>query len=124
MAKYTRKKLKRSGLEKPEAAPIPVSTVTQSVPTYLKPIVLAVEEAWEAPDADQYDHARAGYLEHLQQPFLELEKDRQALAVLVTHKVEQMIELAPDFFEKALSRSAFETGYFIERGESNVRKNK
>ena len=121
MTKYTRKKLKRSGLGKPETATVSATIAAQTIPAYLLPIVLTVEDTWEAPDADQYDHAREGYLEHLQQPFLELEKDRQALAVLVTHKVEQMIELAPDFFEKALSRSAFETGYFIERGENNVR---
>ena len=101
----------------------PVSNAVQSLAAYLKPIVLTVEETWEIPDADQYDYAREGYVEYLQQPFIKLEKERRLKTVLVTHKVERMIELAPEFFEKALSRSAFETGYFIEGGKNNASQN-
>ncbi len=99
----------------------PTSAAAQSLPDYLRPIVLTVGETWEIPDADQYDYAREGYVEQLQKPFLKLEKDRRLKTVLVTHKVERMIELAPEFFEKALSRSNFETGYFIGGRNNNAR---
>ena len=113
----------RRNKSKIKAGPAPTNSNVQSVPVYLQSILLTVAETWETPSPDQYDHARQGYIEHLQQPFLKLEKIRQIKTVLVTHKMERMIELAPDFFEKALSRSAFETGYFIERGKSDDEKN-
>ena len=106
-----------------KAASAPKFSNAQSIPAYLQSIILTVAESWNAPDPGQYDHARQGYIEHLQQPFLKLEKIRQVKTVLVTHKVERMIELAPEYFEKALGRSAFETGYFIERGKSDDEKN-
>jgi len=111
----------RRNKSKFKTAPAPSKRAAQSTPAYLNPIVLTVEETWETPDADQYDYARESYVEHLQKPFLKLETDRRLKTVLVTHKVERMIELAPDFFEKALSRSAFETGYFIEGRKNNAR---
>ena len=113
----------RKSPPKIKTAPAPAKRAAQSVPAFLQSIVLTVAETWETPSPDQYDHARHGYVEHLQQPFLKLEKARQLKTVLAMHKVERMIELAPDFFEKALSRSAFETGYFIERGNDDDEKN-
>ena len=47
-----------------------MSDTVQPYPDYLKPIILSVSDSWELPDADQYDYAREGYVEHLQQPFI------------------------------------------------------
>lgn len=112
----------RRNKSKAKAAPASIIDATQSVPAYLQSIVLSVAETWHSPDPNQYDHARQGFVDHLQNPFLKLEKSRQLKTVLVTHKVERMIELAPNFFERALSRSAFETGYFIEKGKNDAKK--
>ena len=97
-----------------EAAPAPVSRGAQSVPLYIEPVVLTVEETWEEPDPDQYDHAYQGYLDDLQKPIESIETAIEEKAAVFRCTVERMVEIAPDFFEKALARSAFETGYFID----------
>ncbi len=101
---------------KTQTAPALSKSPVQTVRSYIKPLVLTVEETWEAPDSDQYDHAYQGYLEELHRPIDAIEQEIQQKLAAFRCKVEQMVEIAPDLFDKALSRSAFETGYLIERG--------
>ena len=109
----------RSNKSKFKAAPAPSKRAAQSVPHYLKLIVRTVEELWEKPDPNQYDGAYQDYLIDLQKPIEEIETAIEEKTVLFRCTVERMVEIAPDLFEKALGRSAFETDYFIDKNKEN-----
>ncbi len=102
-----------------ETASALINSAAKLLPDYLQEVVRTVEVNWEEPDSDQYDHAYQGYLEEQQTPFLKLELIRAQKVARAKHIAERMIEIAPEYFEKALSRSAFETGYFIEKGKTD-----
>ena len=101
---------------KNEALPIHSERASDGAADYLQPIVRAIEETWEAPDPDQFDHAYQGYLEALFAPIELLESEHAEQTDLFRFQLQRMIEIAPDLFEKALRRSAYETGYLIDKG--------
>ena len=72
-----------------------------------------VEENWEAPDAAQYQHSFDGYLHDLLTPIAGLEDELEAKRLQFRLKVERMIEIAPDLFDKALRKSGLEVGYLV-----------
>ena len=102
------------------ATPVPLRHRGDEIPAYLKPLVLTVEEDWEAPDPAQFQNALQAYVEDLLEPLDGMERALDEKRVLFRCKVERMMELAPEFFEKALARSAFEAGIFIENGGENA----
>lgn len=100
--------------------PTPVSaplfaqpTAKDTAPSYLKTLVATVEETWEAPDAAQYQHSFDGYLQETLLPIAQLEDELEAQRLQFRLKVERMIEIAPDLFDKALRKSGLEVGYFV-----------
>lgn len=97
-----------------DAPPAQVTRASKEVPAYLQPLVATVEETWEAPDPAQFESSLDGFTEELLRPLSEEELRIAEERALFRSTVERMIEIAPDFFEKALRRSAFETGYFIQ----------
>jgi hypothetical protein len=98
----------------PLAAPLfAQASATPTAPAYLKPIVATVEENWEAPDAAQYQHSFDGYIHETLLPIAELEDELEAQRLQFRLKVERMIEIAPDLFDKALRKSGLEVGYLI-----------
>lgn len=101
-----------------EAAPVPVVRASRGAPTYLTSLVKTVEESWEIPDAGQYDHAYQGYLGEILEPIEDMQGALDEKHLLFRLKLQRMIEIAPDLFEKALRRHALETGYFIEGSEA------
>lgn len=58
-----------------EALPIQKDRAADGVPDYLQSTIRAVEETWEAPDPDQFDHAYQGYLAELLSPVEKLESE-------------------------------------------------
>ena len=105
---------KRKPPPTPLAAPLLTQpTATQAAPAYLKPLVATVEEAWEAPDAAQYQHSFNGYIHETLLPIAELEDALEAQRLQFRLKVERMIEIAPDLFDKALRKSGLEVGYLM-----------
>ena len=102
-----------------EAPPAPDRRNAHDVSEWLRPLVMTVEQGWEAPDADQYDHAFQGYLETILDPIAELESALEEKQLVFRLKLQRMIEIAPDLFDRALRRSAFEAGYFIEKGKND-----
>lgn len=104
-----------------EAQPAPDRRIARDVSEWLRPLVMAVEQGWEAPDADQYDHAFQGYLDTILDPIAELEAALEEKQLVFRLKLQRMIEIAPDLFDRALRRSAFEAGYFIEKGNDDGR---
>lgn len=105
-----------------QAPSAPVQRASQEVPSHLKPLVLTVEETWEAPDPAQYENALQDHMAALLEPLDEQERSIEEKRVLFRRTVERMVEIAPDLFEKALARSAFETGYFIGGGNDGPDK--
>lgn len=101
---------------KTEALPVQRKQASDGAPDYLQPIVRTVEESWEAPDPDQFDNAYQGYLEELLPPVDQLEGELAEKTDQFRFQMQRMIEIAPDLFEKALRRSAYETGHLIEKG--------
>lgn len=96
-----------------DAQPFPQPSASQTVPHYLKPIVATVEENWEAPDAAQYQHSFDGYLHDLLMPIAGLEDELEAKRLQFRLKVERMIEIAPDLFDKALRKNGLHVGYLV-----------
>ena len=101
---------------KPEiqAPPLAVASASQSAPDYLMPIVEVVEESWELPCADQFDHAFRLYVEALLRPIETMDDEFADQQLVLFGHVQRMVEIAPDLFDKAMRRTPFETGYFIE----------
>jgi hypothetical protein len=101
---------------KPEiqAPPLPVVSATQNAPDYLQPIVEVVEENWELPASDQFDHAFNLFVEELLRPIEMMEDDFADRQLVLQGHVQRMVEIAPDLFDKAMRRTPFESGYFIE----------
>jgi hypothetical protein len=105
------------GWKKPasiEAAPFARPSATETAPVYLKPIVSTVQETWEEPDAAQYQHSFDGYIHDILTPIATLEDDLEAQRLQLRLKIERMMEIAPDLFEKALRKSGLETDYLLE----------
>lgn len=107
----TTKQLSRSSSDAPVFVEPKASKTT---PSYLTPLTATVAENWEAPDAAQYQHSFDGYLQELLLPIAGLEDDLEAQQLQFRLKVERMIEIAPDLFDKALRKSGLETGYLIK----------
>ncbi|MEM6914118.1 MAG: hypothetical protein AAF511_09085 [Pseudomonadota bacterium] len=108
------KLFKRNPPPTPVSAPLFVQpTATENAPAYLKTIVGTVEETWEAPDAAQYQHSFDGYIQDTLLPIAQLEDELEAQRLQFRLKVERMIEIAPDLFDKALRKSGLEVGYFV-----------
>ena len=95
------------------APPFTPPTATDTAPADLKPIVATVEEGWEAPDAAQYQHSFDGYIHDTLLPIAALEDELEAQRLQFRLKVERMIEIAPDLFDKALRKSGLEVGYLV-----------
>lgn len=107
----TAKQLRQS----PSDAPAFVQAkASATAPSYLAPLTETVEESWEAPDAAQYQHSFDDYLHELLAPIAELEDALEQQRLQFHLKVERMMEIAPDLFEKALRKSGLETGYLIK----------
>ena len=103
-----------------QAAPFPVVTAAQSAPDYLRSIVEAVEDGWELPASEQYDHAFHFYMADLLRPIEAMEEDFADKQLLLRSHVQRMVEIAPDLFDKALRRTPFESGYLIEGDNQDV----
>ncbi len=101
-----------------EAAPVPIPRAADGVAAYLVPLVKTVKEDWETPDAEQYDHAYRRYLEEILEPIEDMQDALDEKQLLFSLKLQRMIEIAPDLFDKALRRHSLETGYFIERNDT------
>ncbi len=91
------------------------SASVKSYPGSSRPLVQTVIENWEAPASEQYDHAFEEYLANLAEPTFELVKARRAKTVLLVHTIERMRELAPDFYEQAISHAGLNQQNLIER---------
>ncbi len=102
------------------APPARLKRASNDAPAYLQALVRAVEESWEAPDAAQYENCFDHYVEALLEPLTEEHLSIEETLALFRSKVERMIEIAPDLFEKALRRSPLETGYFIDGGDDDT----
>lgn len=100
----------------PEDAPV----IANRSPSYLTPIVQVIEENWELPAQEQFDHACRQFLEELLQPIEQMEDefaDRQL--ELISH-VQAMVQIAPDLFDKAMRRTPYETGYLIKGDDDHA----
>lgn len=86
----------------------------ETLPAYLSPLLTAVEDDWEAPDAGQYQHSFECYLADRLTPLGDMQDALEEQKLLFRLKVERMIEIAPDLFDKVLRRSGFETGFLID----------
>ena len=98
-----------------EAPVVPQDRSSDAASPYLKPLVAWVEEHWEVPPAEQYEHSYQGYLEEITDPIEGLEDRLEEKELLLRLKVQRMIEIAPDLFEKALRCNGVETQYFIAK---------
>jgi len=88
-------------------------------PNFLRPLVRTVLENWETPAPEQYGHGFEEYLESIKQPIGALEKEKRTKTVLLIHTVERMMELAPDFYERAISRAGLDQQKLIEWRSDN-----
>ncbi|WP_316861071.1 hypothetical protein [uncultured Cohaesibacter sp.] len=96
------------------ATPAPVIKASQEVPDYLGDIVAQVEEHWESVDPEQFDHALEAFNEANFIPLEMLETDLEKQGLELRNVLQRMIEVAPDFFDKALRRSGWESGYLLD----------
>ncbi|MFN3226828.1 MAG: hypothetical protein ACE360_11335 [Hyphomicrobiales bacterium] len=85
----------------------------KSAPNYLTAIVSNVEENWEQPDPAQYQYGFEGYIQDILGPIAELEDELEQQQLQLRLKIERMMEIAPDLFDKALRKSGLEIRYFI-----------
>ena len=91
-----------------------LTPAVEPYPNHLKPLVRSVIENWEVPAHEQYDHALEEYLAGLKRPNLALEKEKRGKTVRLIHTVERMMELAPDFYERAISHVGLDQQHLIE----------
>lgn len=103
-----------------KAAPIAALRRGQVLPEYLKSLVATVEEDWELPDPAQYQNCLEQYLDDILLPLSEMEEALDDKRIQFRIKVQRMREIAPDLFEKALRRTAFEAGYLLREDEHDV----
>lgn len=103
---------------KPElqASPFPITSAAQGAQDYLQPIVEVVEENWELPASEQFDHAFHFFMVESLRPIEAMEEDFANKQLLLRSHVQRMVEIAPDLFDKALRRTPYESGYLIEGG--------
>ena len=89
--------------------------------TCFRPLVATVESDWEAPAPEHYETAYQAFVEELLEPLDELNQSIDEKRTLMRTRIERMIEIAPDLFEKALERSGLERQYLVERGQDDAR---
>lgn len=103
---------------KPDLQPSPfsITRAVQETQDYLHPIIEVVEENWELPASEQFDHAFHFFMVESLQPIEAMEEDFADKKLLLRSHVQRMVEIAPDLFDKALRRTPYESGYLIEGG--------
>lgn len=99
-----------------QASPFPIRSAAQSAQDCLLPIVEVVEENWELPASEQFDHAFHFFMVESLRPIEAMEEDFADKKLLLRSRVQRMVEIAPDLFDKALRRTPYESGYLIEGG--------
>ena len=82
------------------------------------------EKHGECPAAHEYASAREEYARAIEEPFLQINEQREIKRAQLLDKAEELAALAPDFVERSLRQSPFETRYLEqisvdEWGEDN-----
>lgn len=110
----------RPGSRAVDAAPKPVRLKDAIKADYLVRLTQPFEESWEAPASEQFEHAFQAYVDDLLAPAEALDDELAEKKVLLRGHVQRMVEIAPDLFDKAMRRTPFETGFFIEQENGDV----
>lgn len=91
-----------------------ITFMGEEYPEYMRGIIEAIERG-EAPKHEQLEYAYEKFVEHITNPLRQMDQDQHELWLRARSVAERMIELAPEFFDRALRRHPRETAYFIEK---------
>jgi len=97
------------------AAPLVVKK-PDNHPDWLEAVIRDVRN-WEVPDADQLYHAFDSFLEAQSAPIEAIDKQQLERIMSGREIIQRLIEIAPDLFEKALTRYPFDTGFYLDGRE-------
>lgn len=99
---------------------VPAKGIAGTASDHLAQLIDQFEESWEAPAGEQFEHVFQAYTEELLAPVAALDDELAEKKVELRGHVQRMVELAPDLFDKAMRRTPYRTGFFIEQENDDV----